>query len=212
MKTCATHWKNLLIALFALVAVWALVSPSIIRSQTEEGNTEDPALNDLLARLEALEERFDAELAAIRQAWQESGEPSEVLVSSVEAWRDEGAEDIAELNALAAEVDASGGDGRDPGRDLVGFANAAGGSSFAVGFNNQVEGANAAAVGHGLIVRGDNALAAGAFNKADGDSAGAIFSIGIGTDGARETALEVRPDGSVVLGRPQGGIPMYSAQ
>ncbi len=210
MKTCVTQWKNLLIALLALVAVWAFLSPSIIRSQTGEDDPEDAALNELLARLEALEERFDAELAALRQSWQETGEPAEALVSAVEAWRNESADDIAELNSLAAAADSAGVG--DPSNDLVGFANSADGSSFAVGFNNQVEGTNSAAVGHGLVVRGDNALAAGAFNKADGDSAGAIFTIGIGTDGARENALEVHPDGSVVLGRPQGDIPMYSGQ
>jgi hypothetical protein len=41
-----------------------------------------------------------------------------------------------------------------------------------------------------LFVRADNALAVGAFNWAEGESSGAIFSVGIGEDGARANALE----------------------
>jgi hypothetical protein len=104
MNPFLAHWKNFalaLLAVLAVVAVWAILSPPSIRSQDDpDAAAENAALLELTERLRDLEERFDTELLAIRQAWQNSGEPAEALVSAVESWRDDAADDIEEVNVL----------------------------------------------------------------------------------------------------------------
>ena len=96
-----------------------------------------------------------------------------------------------------------------PGSAAIGTANSVGERSLAVGFNNHLDGANCAAVGEGLVVRADNGVALGSFNATAGRSAEAVFVVGTGDSETRNNALEVHPNGDVLLGRPQGDIPLY---
>lgn len=96
------------------------------------------------------------------------------------------------------------------GAAAIGTANSVGKRSLAVGFNNHLEGANSAAVGEGLVIRQNNGFAVGSFNETEGRPSKAIFVIGMGDSEKRDNALEVYPDGTILIGKPQGDIPMYN--
>jgi hypothetical protein len=75
-----------------------------------------------------------------------------------------------------------------------------------MGYNNNVSGDYGTALGFGLNVSQTRAIAVGKYNQPM--TSGDVFAVGVGTITTPSTALIVREDGAVILGRAQGDVSM----
>lgn len=189
--------------------------PEAPAQSTDDTESTSSQLEDEIAaaeqKLAEAQAAIDSELAAIRKASQEAGESAEDLAKRGQEWKEANAARLRELAELVAWLNEVAPDG-DSASSQFGFANVAGGSSLAVGFNNHVLGFNATAIGEGLVVHGSNTTAVGTFNATAGRASEAIFVVGIGHANSRANALEVYANGDVVLPTPSSAIPMYSSE